>query len=54
MDQAVAVYFCIFLLLIALLYDRITKRIPTRLLADQGPKSGFGLIPASSLQVEQQ
>ena len=44
MAQTRATYLSIFLLLLAVLYDQITKRIPTRLRADQAPKSGFGLI----------
>jgi hypothetical protein len=33
------------LILAALLYDQATRRIPTRLRADQAPKSEFGLVP---------
>jgi hypothetical protein len=47
MDQNVALYTCVFLLSLAVLYDQITKRIPTRLRADQAPRSGFGLIPVA-------
>jgi hypothetical protein len=47
MDQTAAVYLCIFLLSLAVLYDQITKRIPTRLHANQAPKSRFGLIPTA-------
>jgi hypothetical protein len=46
MDQAVAAYLCILLVSVAILYDQLTKRIPTRLRADQVPKSGYGLITA--------
>jgi hypothetical protein len=45
MEQSAAIYTCIFLLL-AVLYDQTTKRIPSRLHADQAPKSGYGLVPA--------
>ena len=47
MEQTAAVYICIFLLSLAILYDQVTKRIPTRLRADQAPKSGFGLFSAA-------
>ena len=47
MDQIVVFYLCIFLLSAALLYDQVMKRIPTRLRANQAPKSGFGLIAAA-------
>lgn len=33
------------ILTIAIVYDQVTKRIPSRLLADQAPKSRFGLVP---------
>ncbi|RDW58624.1 hypothetical protein BP6252_13100 [Coleophoma cylindrospora] len=41
---AITTLFCIFL---AILYDQFTKRIPTRLRADQAPKSRYGLIAAA-------
>lgn len=46
MDQAAAFYICVFLLSIAFIYDLATKRIPSRLRADEAPKSRFGLVPA--------
>lgn len=46
MSLTVAVCLGIFLLS-ALLYDHLTKRIPTRLRADQAPKSELGLRPAT-------
>ncbi|KJZ69751.1 hypothetical protein HIM_10862 [Hirsutella minnesotensis 3608] len=45
MDHTTAVYLLVSLLSIAFLYDQVTKRIPTRLVADQAPKSRFGLVP---------
>jgi hypothetical protein len=33
------------ILAIAIVYDQVTQRIPSRLLADQAPKSRFGLVP---------
>jgi hypothetical protein len=42
MRQAAAVYTCIFLLSLAILYDQITKSIPTRSLPE------YGLIPAAA------
>ena len=47
MDQTLVLYSLVLLLSLTLLYDQITKRIPTRLRASQAPKSGFGLIPAA-------
>ena len=46
MEQAVAAYLCILLVSVAIL-DHLTKRIPTRLRADQAPTSGYGLIVAA-------
>lgn len=46
MEKITIVYICIFLLALATLYDQITKRIPTRLRADQAPKLGYGLLRA--------
>jgi hypothetical protein len=48
MDQAVATSLCILLVSVAILYDQLTKRIPTRLRADQAPASGYGLIAAAT------
>jgi hypothetical protein len=48
MEQAVTTYFCILLVSVAILYDQLTKRIPTRLRADQAPTSGYGLIAAAA------
>ncbi|KJZ70348.1 hypothetical protein HIM_10277 [Hirsutella minnesotensis 3608] len=45
MDHTTAVYLLVSLLSIAFLYDQVTKRIPTRLVAGQAPKSRFGLVP---------
>ncbi|MCJ1307315.1 hypothetical protein MMC25_000961 [Agyrium rufum] len=47
MEQAVAVYLCILLVSVVILYDQLIKRIPTRLRADQAPTSGYGLIAAA-------
>ncbi|RDW56494.1 hypothetical protein BP5796_13135 [Coleophoma crateriformis] len=38
----------LFFIFLAILYDQLTKRIPTRLRADQAPKSGYGLIAAAA------
>jgi hypothetical protein len=48
MEQAAAAYLCILLVSVAILYDQLTKRIPTRLRADQAPTSGYGLIAAAA------
>ncbi|RYP91980.1 hypothetical protein DL770_001901 [Monosporascus sp. CRB-9-2] len=37
---------CAFLLLVAVLYDWVTKRIPSRLRPEQAPRTRFGLDPA--------
>jgi len=47
MEQLV-IYLCILLVSAAILYDQLTKRIPTRLRADQAPRSGYGLIAAAA------
>lgn len=47
MDQTTAVYVSLLLLSLLVVYDQITKRIPTRLRVDQRPKSGFGLVSAT-------
>lgn len=39
------IWWLLFALLVLFLYDRVTKRIPSRLRPDQAPKSGFGLVP---------
>jgi hypothetical protein len=46
MEPTAIFYLCIFLLSLAVVYDQVTKKIPTRLRADQAPKSGYGLVPA--------
>lgn len=38
----------LFGLFLAILYDQLTKRIPTRLRADQAPRSGYGLVEATA------
>lgn len=46
----------IFLVSVALLYDRANKGIPSRLQADQAPRSEFGIVPVdgfgSGLQLD--
>ncbi|KAI9775707.1 MAG: hypothetical protein M1816_005776, partial [Peltula sp. TS41687] len=44
-SMATAVYLLILLASAAFLYSQATKRIPTRLRADQAPKSEFGVVP---------
>lgn len=48
MEQAVAAYLCILLVSVAILYDQLTKRIPTRLRANQAATSGYGLIETAA------
>jgi hypothetical protein len=43
----VGLWLFIVLVSVALLYDQATKRIPSRLRADQGPKSKFGIDPVN-------
>lgn len=45
----IALYVCIFLASAAVLYDQFTKRIPSRLRAEEAPKSGFGLVRADAI-----
>jgi len=40
--------FCVFIALLVI-YDQLTKRIPSRLQEAEKPKSGFGLIRADKL-----
>ncbi|KAF2271228.1 uncharacterized protein EI97DRAFT_408568, partial [Westerdykella ornata] len=50
MDWAwIALYLCILLASAAVLYDQLTKRIPSRLRAEEAPKSAFGLVRADAL-----
>jgi hypothetical protein len=35
---------CIFIALVAVLYDQVTRGIPTRLRAEQAPRSEFGIV----------
>lgn len=50
-----ALYLLVLLISAALLYDQATRRILTRLRADQAPKSAFSIVPvggfASQLRV---
>jgi hypothetical protein len=41
---------CILFASVAVLYDRFTKRIPSRLRAEEAPKSEFGLVRADKLE----
>jgi hypothetical protein len=43
--HSTALYLSVLLISAALLYDQATRRIPTRLRADQAPKSEFGVVP---------
>jgi hypothetical protein len=43
MDPVSIALYLLVLISAALLYDRATRRIPTRLRADQAPKSEFGV-----------
>jgi hypothetical protein len=47
MGNMAAVYICIFVFSIAILYDRITKWILTLLRTAQAPNSGARLLPAA-------
>jgi hypothetical protein len=40
---------CIFITLVAVLYDQLTKRIPSRLQADEAPRSASGFDRADAL-----
>ncbi|KAL8909884.1 MAG: hypothetical protein Q9171_004797 [Xanthocarpia ochracea] len=40
---------CILITLAAVLYDQLTKRIPSRLRAEEAPRSAFGLVRADKL-----
>lgn len=42
-------YLCIFIASAAVVYDQLTKRIPSRLRAEEAPQSGFGLVRADQL-----
>jgi hypothetical protein len=44
-----ALYLSITIVLLAVLYDQLTKRIPSRLRADEAPKSAFGLVRVDEL-----
>lgn len=46
----IALYLCILLASAAVLYDQFTKRIPSRLRAEEAPKSEFGLVRADKLE----
>ncbi len=49
MDQALTICTVIACLVtIAFLYNKVTKEIPTRLIAEKAPKSRFELTPAST------
>lgn len=43
---------CIVLTLSAVAYDQLTKRIPSRLHAQQAPESAFGLVRADKLNLQ--
>ncbi|KAF2003883.1 hypothetical protein P154DRAFT_519784 [Amniculicola lignicola CBS 123094] len=45
----IALYLCILIASAAVLYDQLTKRIPSRLRAEEAPKSAFGLVRADAL-----
>jgi hypothetical protein len=48
MDLAtIVLYLSILLISAAFLYGKAAKRIPTRLRADQAPKSKFGVVPVA-------
>jgi hypothetical protein len=42
-----AIYLLIALISATFLYDWITKKIPTRLRADQAPRAEFGIVPVN-------
>ncbi|KAL9026743.1 MAG: hypothetical protein Q9196_004638 [Gyalolechia fulgens] len=44
-----ALSLCILIASAAVLYDQLTKRIPSRLRAEEAPKSAFGLVRADNL-----
>lgn len=45
----IALCLCILIASAAALYDRFTKRIPSRLRPEEAPKSAFGLVRADAL-----
>lgn len=52
MDPSLAaLYLCVFIFIasVAVVYDQLTKRIPSRLQDGQAPQSGFGLVRADKL-----
>ena len=42
---AVAAYLLVFTLSAAIIYNQATRKIPSRLNAEQAPKSKFGIVP---------
>lgn len=51
MNQPTTFYLLCFVLSVAFIYHRITKKIPSRLIADQAPRSRFELVPATNHNV---
>ncbi|KAJ5393627.1 uncharacterized protein N7487_011268 [Penicillium crustosum] len=51
MNQPTIPYLLTFVLSVAFIYYRVTKRIPSRLIADQAPRSRFELVPVKSYNV---
>ncbi|CAG8899455.1 unnamed protein product [Penicillium egyptiacum] len=51
MNQPTILYLFTFALSVAFTYYWLTKRIPSRLVADQAPKSRFELVPVKSYNV---
>ncbi|CAP80021.1 hypothetical protein PCH_Pc12g03940 [Penicillium rubens Wisconsin 54-1255] len=51
MNQSTTLYLLAFLLSVAYIYYRVTHKIPSRLIADQAPRSRFELVPVNSYNV---
>ena len=51
MNQPTTLYLLTFVLSVAFIYYRVTKRIPSRLIADQAPRSRFELVPVNNYKV---
>jgi hypothetical protein len=43
-----ALYFCIVIASAAVLYDQLTRKIPSRLRVGEAPRSAFGLVRADT------
>lgn len=51
MSQPTTLYLLTFVLSVGYIYYKVTHKIPSRLIADQAPKSRFELVPVNSYNV---